>query len=115
VGESGIDLEDLIHAKTYVKAVNEYVADVGGQVQFEATLLPEESCARHKTVEKWCAKQGLPKPGKTAIANKVLELRGSEPLSEPHRRVTLRALQRAVASHFEADADADADADAETE
>lgn len=101
--ESGIDLEDLIHVTTYVKAVNEYAADVGGTARFEAKLLPEESCARHKTVEKWCAKHGLPEPGKTAIANKVLELRGSAPLCEPHRRVTLRALRKAVASHFEVD------------
>jgi hypothetical protein len=101
VGDSGIDLEDLIHAKTYVKAINEYVADVGGTVQFDVSLLPEENCARHKNLEKWCTKQGLPKPGKTAIANKVLELRGSEPLCEPHRRVTLRALRKAIVAHFE--------------
>ncbi len=99
-GGKGIDLEDLIHAKTYVKAVNSYVDDVGGTGEFDASELPEGNCQRHKTVERWCTANGLPKPGKTAIANKVLELRGSDPLCEPHRRVTLKALRKAIATHF---------------
>jgi hypothetical protein len=100
VGDAGIDLEDLIRSKTYVMAVNGYLEDVGGDATFEADLLPDENCARHSTVEKWCEQQQLPKPGKTAIANKVLELRGFEPLCEPHRRSTLRALHKAVSQHF---------------
>lgn len=99
-GGKGIDLEDLIHAKTYVKAVNSYVDDVGGTGEFDASELPEGNCQRHKTVERWCTANRLPKPGKTAIANKVLELRGSDPLCEPHRRVTLKALRKAIATHF---------------
>ena len=99
----GIDLEDLIHAKTYVKAVNDYLADIAASEQFDIEHLPEENCSRHKTVEKWCAERGLVEPGKTAIANKVLGLRGSEPLCEPSRRVTLRALYKVVAAHFEID------------
>jgi hypothetical protein len=99
-GGKGIDLEDLIHAKTYVKAVNSYVEDVGGAGEFDDSDLPKGNCRRHKAVESWCAANGLPKPGKTAIANKVLELRGSDPLCEPHRRVTLNALKKSITAHF---------------
>jgi hypothetical protein len=105
-GGKEIDLEDLIHAKTYVKAVNSYVEDVGGTGEFDDSDLPNGNCQRHKTVENWCVANGLPKPGKTAIANKVLELRGSDPLCEPHRRVTLKALRKAIVAHFHGQASA---------
>lgn len=101
VGDAGIDLEDLVRPTTYVQAVNNYVRDAGGNATFDVALLPNENCGRHKVVEQWCEQQDLPKPGKTAIANKVLELRGDELLCEPHRRSTLRALHKAILRHFE--------------
>jgi len=60
-----------------------------------------EACRRHKTVEKWCKKQGIKPPGKAAIANKVLEHRGDKPLLEPTKRSTLRSLHKRVAKQLD--------------
>ncbi len=93
-GANGLDLEDLIHRSTYVEAVNAYGSDLGSKVQFASKHLPKDACKRHKAVETWCKKQGIKAPGKAAIANKVLELRGDKPLLEPTRRVALRSLHK---------------------
>jgi energy-coupling factor transporter ATP-binding protein EcfA2 len=100
-GSNGLDLEDLIHRSTYVEAVNAYAHDLGSESTFVSKLLPRESCRRHKAVEKWCKKQGVKPPGKAAIANKVLELRGDRPLLEPTKRSTLRSLHKRISKQLE--------------
>ena len=99
-GTTGLDLEDLIHPETYVKAVNNYAEDLGAKGKFKKTHLPKKPCGRHKAVVAWCVKQGLKEPGKTAIANKVLDLRGQEPLSHPERQVMLRELHKTLRKQF---------------
>ncbi|HEX5983693.1 MAG TPA: AAA family ATPase [Solirubrobacterales bacterium] len=94
-GGRGIELEDLVHPATYCLAVNNYAQDLGGSKdEFEESLLPAEPCRRHDAVSAWCHTQNLKEPGKTAIANKVLELRGSEPLTDPDHREALRELHK---------------------
>lgn len=100
-GSNGLDLEDLVHRLTYIEAVNVYARDLGSETQFASKDLPNEACKRHKTVEKWCNKQGIKPPGKAAIANKVLELRGDKPLLEPTKRSTLRSLHKRVAKQLD--------------
>ncbi len=95
-GGVGIDLEDLVHPETYVKAVNAYVQDLNDLLEFPVSRLPDGACERHRTVEAWCESHGLKAPGKTTIANKVLELRGSEPMHDPKRRDCLRGLHRTL-------------------
>lgn len=106
-GSSGLDLEDLIHRSTYVAAINAYARDLGAESQFALKHLPKDACKRHKTVEKWCKKLSIKPPGKAAIANKVLELRGDKPLLEPTRRATLRSLHKKVSKQLEEELHAD--------
>lgn len=104
-GSDGLELEDFISPETYVAAVNSYAKDVQAKSDFDVSDLPAESCHRHDAVVSWFADQDKPRPGKTAIANKVLELRGSQRLSDPDRCPLLRELHQAlrkqlrVASH----------------
>ncbi|MDQ3725142.1 MAG: AAA family ATPase [Actinomycetota bacterium] len=95
-GSLGLDLEDLIHPETYVKAVNRYAEDLGGRGDFSVELLPANPCGKHKAVSAWCAKLKIKEPGKTAIANKVLDFRGEEPLSHPDRHELLRDLHKTL-------------------
>ncbi len=93
-GGEPLDLEDLVDTATYVQAVNGYAKDLGGESEFEAGQLPTERCARHRTINEWCEQQGLKSPSKTAIATKVLDLRGERRLVDPQRRVTLQRIHR---------------------
>lgn len=101
-GKSGLDLEDLIHPATYVMAVNHYAEDLGAGGEFNEAHLPQGPCGRHRAVVAWCTKLGINVPGKTAIANKVLNLRGDEPLSDPERRDVLRELHKALRKQLKA-------------
>jgi hypothetical protein len=93
-GSKGLDLEDLVHPETYAKAVNGYAEDLGASAQFQAEKVPNKPCGRHKAVVAWCESQGLKVPGKTAIANKILDLRGQAPLCHPDRVALLRELHQ---------------------
>lgn len=78
-----LDLEDLIDPRTYAKAVNAYLEDVGAQATFTEGDLPDGTCSRHKTVKDWCEANNVAPPSKPAIANKVLDLREDEDRREP--------------------------------
>jgi AAA domain, putative AbiEii toxin, Type IV TA system len=95
-GTNGLDLEDLIHPATYVKAVNSYAADFGVDSGFTEKHLPKKPCLRHRACAAWCLKQKLPEPGKTTIANKVLALRSEEPLADPKHQKLLRVLHQTL-------------------
>ena len=101
-GSDGLELEDFISPETYVAAVNSYAKDVQAKSDFEVSDLPAESCRRHDAVVSWFADQDKPQPGKTAIANKVLELRGSQRLSDPDRRPLLRELHQTLRKQLRA-------------
>jgi hypothetical protein len=96
----GFDLEDLIRPATYVRGVSNYAADFGVEAEFTEEDLPLENCGRHRVVAAWCREQGIKEPGKTAIANKVLALRGEEPLSDPEHHPLLRDLHRGLRSQL---------------
>jgi putative AbiEii toxin of type IV toxin-antitoxin system len=98
----GLDLEDLIHPETYVKAVNGYAEDTGSNAVFQVDQLPDKPCERHKAVSQWCSSNGIREPGKTAIANKVLDLRKQEPLCHPDRRAVLRELHQTLRKQLKA-------------
>lgn len=87
-----LEIEDLVYPETYCAAVNLYLADVGSVDEFAVDDLPEQACARHETVEAWCAARNVNAPGKIAVANKVLELAGDAPLLDPAHAERLRAL-----------------------
>lgn len=97
-----LDLEDLIHSETYVRAVNGYLKDVEAEETLGEDDLPAETCKRHKTVEAWCNARGVNPPSKPAIANKVLDLREDQEeqaplLDEQYREVVADLHQRALA------------------
>jgi energy-coupling factor transporter ATP-binding protein EcfA2 len=89
-----LDGDDGGRKRRYAQSVNAYVKDLGGESEFDTSLLPAERCVRHRTVEEWCKQRGLKPPSKTAIATKVLDLRGERRLVDPQRRVTLRRIHR---------------------
>jgi len=93
-GGEPLDLEDLIDAAAYAAAVTAYAQDVGGAQDFTVAELPSERCARHRTVVAWFERNALRVPSKTAIANKVVELRGDMRLVDPQRRTTLQKVHR---------------------
>jgi hypothetical protein len=100
-----LDLEDLIDPDTYVEAINAYGRDVGaGDRQVTTEDLPTETCRRHKRVERWFLDHELKPPSKVAVANKVLDLRGTRRLLDPKRRATIAKLHRDALAIFEADA-----------
>jgi energy-coupling factor transporter ATP-binding protein EcfA2 len=90
----GHDLEDLVRPATYARAVRNYAADHGVDAEFTEEDLPAQNCARHLATEAWCRQQGVPEPGKPAIADKVLALRGEEALVDPARAGLLRDLHK---------------------
>lgn len=99
-----LDLEDFVHPATYVKAVNLYGEDVAaGERFFAIDDLPTETCARHDAVTEWFEANELRGPSKVAIANKILELRGSVPLVDPKRKPTLKKLYSDAIKIFAAD------------
>ena len=95
-GMVGLELEDLIETSTYARAVNIYASDHGIKGNFSPELLPKSPCCRHKVVVEWCAEKKIPEPGKTAIANKVLALRGEERLADRKYRDLLRGLHKSL-------------------
>jgi energy-coupling factor transporter ATP-binding protein EcfA2 len=95
-GSNGLDLEGLVHPETYVRAVNNYAEDLGAKEKFQVEQLPSKACGRHKATVAWCESQGLKAPGKTSIANKILDLRGREPLCHPDRQALIRALHQTL-------------------
>lgn len=98
-----LELEDLINPATYVRAVNVYAADLNaGELEFAESDLPTSNCARPEAVDAWCTKHGLRSPSKTAIANKVLDLRGEMPLINARRKPTLVKLHADAMKHLSA-------------
>jgi len=98
-----LDLEDLIHPQAYVRAVNDYAADLGATEEFSADDLPTTPCQRHQVISRWAAAQGIKPPSKTAIANKVLGLRGEIPLVAPRRRAALESVHQKVLAVLKGD------------
>lgn len=98
-----LELEDFVHPNAYVQAVNAYARDVGVAGEFMVGDLPSEPCGRHDAIEAWFASRGSRSPSKIAIANKILDLRGAQPLVDPRRRRTLVKLHRDAITIFEAD------------
>jgi hypothetical protein len=96
----GFDLEDFVYASTYVSAVSAYARDIGVTEAFTLADLPSEPCGRHRTVVEWFEAQDGNPPGKTAIANKVLEFRGSRRIGEPRLQRTLQKIHREALSRL---------------
>jgi len=97
-----LDLEDLVHPTAYVRAVNNYGRDLGVTAEFAVADLPKEPCQRHRVVSRWLEQQGVEAPSKTAIANKVLDLRGEIPLLAPRRKAAVKLLHEQVSAVLKA-------------
>jgi predicted ATP-dependent endonuclease of OLD family len=93
----GLDLEDLVHPEAYAKAVTSYAKDVNSDEIFGVGALPANTCSRHKTVVGWCQDVGIKPPSKTAVANKVLDLREQgDPILDPDKRTIVSGLHKAT-------------------
>lgn len=88
-----LEIEDLVHPETSCNAVALYLADVGGTTDaFTTADLPSQTCRRHDAVVAWCETRGIHAPGKTSLANKVIEQYGDAPLLDPDHADRLRSL-----------------------
>jgi energy-coupling factor transporter ATP-binding protein EcfA2 len=92
VDDNDLEIEDLIDETTYAEAVVLYARDVGSEETFSVADLPNGPSRRHETVEAWFESRGFPKPGKIAIANKIIELAGDRPLLADAHADAVRAL-----------------------
>jgi AAA domain, putative AbiEii toxin, Type IV TA system len=96
--QGDLEIEDLVAPETYVRAVLDYLRDVGATDEFNDSDLPDGTCRRHDAVEAWCDARQVRKPSKIAIANNVIDLVGQVPLLDAARADELRRLH----SHVEA-------------
>lgn len=101
-GETPLDIEDFIDKYAYAQAVNAYANDVGApsEMVFGELDLPTATCARHRSVEQWFEGRDLRPPSKTAIANKLIDVRPAARLLEPQRKRTLRKVFRQATDRF---------------
>ena len=68
---SPLEIEDLIDASVYVKAVNAELA-CWNSIPSSVTEIDLGTSLRTKALEQWCAKEGVPAPDKVAVAERVI-------------------------------------------
>jgi hypothetical protein len=101
--EGDLEIEDLITADAYTAAVGLYLADIGAEATFLKDELPSEPCKRPEAIDAWCETRNLRAPGKTAIANKLIDLAGSQPLLAEQHVATVRGLHRGLQHLFDSE------------